>query len=338
MFWPRTSTAEVLDVRNLYEAGIVSRPQAIRALVSLGYAPSSAAAIFGDPGRARAAALTGLIGDGPPNGAAAEYVPRYPSNVRVDKTESLSQRVRDLTDLLERRVRRQAQHRNLLVYDGSIFDQLVHTLIASVLPHHSYEVICALRPCMEEELQKEVKTFATHHGYETLGYSGDCQVDFAKLQIASPRCSNLTGRIAAFFDHEGGALFVGGASTDDHLLEIGAVSEFYGRSVLQYEDLTGDVLWETSTQSGASFRTVLLLHGLMPYEIVACAIALLSYPPKPWHVPECYLPCYSELEKRRVRTVIERCSPEIEEALCEQGGTGDNMKPHHVACHSDRRD
>lgn len=316
MTLPRTATAGVLDVRNLYEAGILSRPQAIAALVSLGFAPGAAAAIFGDGGRARVAALAGLI-DGGPALAQSAAVPRYPSNAPVDRTESLRERVRALITLLEARVRRHAASRNLLIYDGSIFDQLTHSIVTSVLSRESYEVICALRPCMSQTLQNEVSAFAAHHGYQTLGYGGECQVDFASLQVTAARCSNVSPRISAHFKEAGGVLYVGGPSTDDHLLEMEAITDFYGRSVLHYDEGSGDVLWETVTRRGHTFRTVLLLHGLMPYELVACGMVLAEVAPQPWHVPECYLPCHFEIEKRRVRAVIERCSSAIAQALRE---------------------
>lgn len=313
---PRTTTADALQIRRLYEAGGLSRADAISGLVALGFTPGAAAATFRDAERAHAEAAAGILVNAPAlRPVSAE--PRYPTNTPVGAADTLSQRVDDLIRFLKARVMRHASARNLLVYDGSVFDQLVYTLASSVLPPDRYDVVCPLRPCMDKALQEEVRNFATQRGYQLLEYSGSCEMDFAKLQMASARCSNVTSSMASFFEGGEGTCFVGSASTDDHLLEMRGITEFYGRSILKHDESTGDVVWETLAARGHNWRTVLLLHGMMPYEIVACAMAFGGASPQPWHVPECYLPCYFELEKRRVRAVIERSSEALSQALSE---------------------
>jgi hypothetical protein len=211
----------------------------------------------------------------------------------------------NLLSTLHTRVEKHRGPMNLVSYDGSLFDRIVHRVVTERLDRARYKVICAIRPCMDPLLRADVAGFARANGIDLVGYRGDCEVDKRTETIADAKCCNVQPRLQASYDRDGTVFFSAGPSRDKDLRNIAAAGARHGSRAIEYDSETGVVIWSPNLPEMENYKTVLLLHGLSPEEIIACYQEIFGQQPEAWRIAQCYVSCYFEKNKGEVRKSVQ---------------------------------
>ncbi|MEM6483363.1 MAG: hypothetical protein AAF662_00010 [Pseudomonadota bacterium] len=227
---------------------------------------------------------------------------------------NLKSHVARLRNYLKERLRRNARGRVLVTYDGSIFDQLCLDLVIGTVS--TVDVICHTRPCMDLALQKQVLMFSKENSYPIVRTADACEINYRTLEVESHGCYAVTKKITEYMaSHD--ALFV---SSSGFSQNCASSSDDFASGLpnacIEINENTGDVIW-TINEGGIEWSSLLLLHGLMPYEVVAYHQAFISTELLTAHVPQCFFPYYHEIESMYVKTLISTSLSQISSELTE---------------------
>lgn len=206
------------------------------------------------------------------------------------------------------RLRKYKRVVNLLTYEGTILDRLAFHFVNTTWNVDEYRVICSIRPCMHPDLIAEVTYFAAYHGYQLVGFQGDCSAR-RPWETSVPRsCENISKHIMEHLKGSHGLLISSALLNSETASGFTSINSMYSglfklesHELARYQDVS----------DGKNWATLFLFESLTPLDVVTSYSYFVSTDLQLYHIPLCYLDCYNEKEQLRIIELVKSSQQEI---------------------------
>lgn len=212
---------------------------------------------------------------------------------------------RELTEFLglfertvARRLARFWRPVTLFTYEGTMLDRLALRFLERCRAPGDYSVVCSVRPCMQPALIQEVRSFASLHGYEVVGFDGDCPARFPWEKEAPRSCEAIGREIYRRLRSTRGLLVSSGPLNQDTFDGFAEVNTEHDGGLYVFE--SQEIARRRHPGEGKDWRTLFLFQGFTADDLFLASLRYLSSDLQPHHLPLCYQDCYHEQEQRRL--------------------------------------
>lgn len=186
----------------------------------------------------------------------------------------------------------------LFTYEGTMLDRLALRLLERCRAPGDYSVVCSVRPCMLPALIHEVRSFASRHGYEVVGFDGDCPARFPWEKEAPRSCEAIGREIYRRLRSTRGLLVSSAPLNQDTYDGFAEVNTEHDGGLYLFE--SPEIARRRQRGDGRDWRTLFLFQGFTADDLFLAYLRYLSTDLELHHLPLCYQDCYHEQEQRRL--------------------------------------